>query len=97
MIILLAGWLRLVAALRNLWFPRIKVMPKFGRRLLQRDLQNGGFQTWHGHLAREERAFFHKMPQEITGKMPVPRSFASPSCGDFAEKELDCARHVGLS
>jgi hypothetical protein len=36
-------------------------------------LRNGGFQTWHGHLAREKRAFSHEMPQGITGKMPVPR------------------------
>jgi hypothetical protein len=33
---------------------------------------------WHGHLAREKRAILHEMPQEITGKMPVPRYFATP-------------------
>jgi hypothetical protein len=45
-------------------------------------LRNGSFQTWHGHLAREKRAVFHEMPQEITGKMPVPRYFATPSKGE---------------
>jgi hypothetical protein len=35
-----------------------------------RQLQNGGFQTWHGHLAREKRAICHEMMQGITGKMP---------------------------
>jgi hypothetical protein len=44
-----------------------------------RQLQNACFQPWHGHLAREIRAVFHEMPQGITGKMPVPRYFASPS------------------
>jgi hypothetical protein len=43
-----------------------------------RDLRNGGFQTWHGHLAREKGAIPHEMSQGITGKMPVPRYFASP-------------------
>jgi hypothetical protein len=42
------------------------------------DLRNGDFQTWHGHLAREKRALSHEMPRRITGKMPVPRHFASP-------------------
>jgi hypothetical protein len=42
-------------------------------------LRNGGFQTWHGHLAREKRAVSHEMPPAITGKMPVPRHFAIPS------------------
>jgi hypothetical protein len=44
-----------------------------------RQLRNGGFQAWHGHLAREKRPFSHEMPQEITGKMPVPRYFATPA------------------
>ena len=44
----------------------------------ERDLRNGGFQTWHGHLARGKRAISHETPQGITGKMPVPRYFASP-------------------
>jgi hypothetical protein len=47
-------------------------------------LRNGDFQTWHGHLAREKRAVFHEMPQEITGKMPVPRYCATPSKGEIA-------------
>jgi hypothetical protein len=41
-----------------------------------RQLQNGGLQTWHGHLACEKRAISHEMQQGITGKMPVPRYFA---------------------
>jgi hypothetical protein len=45
----------------------------------RKDLRNGGFQTWHGHLARGKRAISHETPQGITGKMPVPRYFASPS------------------
>jgi hypothetical protein len=44
-----------------------------------RQLRNEDFQTWHGHLAREKRAFSHEMSQGITGKMPVPRYFATPS------------------
>jgi hypothetical protein len=40
-------------------------------------LRNGGFQTWHGHLAREKDAIPREMSQGITGKMPVPRYFAS--------------------
>jgi hypothetical protein len=39
--------------------------------------------SWHGHLAREKRAISHELSQSITGKMPVPRYFATPS---FAEK-----------
>jgi hypothetical protein len=42
-------------------------------------LQKEGVQTWHGHLAREKRTISREMPQGITGKMPVPRYFASAS------------------
>jgi hypothetical protein len=55
---------------------------------LKRQLRNGDFQTWHGHLAREKRAIFHEMPQEITGKMPVPRYFATPSLKQFSILDL---------
>jgi hypothetical protein len=34
--------------------------------------------VWHGHLAREKRAISQETPQGITGKMPVPRYFATP-------------------
>jgi hypothetical protein len=47
-----------------------------------REFRNAYFQSWHGHLAREKGAIPHEMSQGITGKMPVPRYFASPSsCG----------------
>jgi len=35
--------------------------------------------TWHGHLARERSVMSCEVPQTITGKMPVPRSFATAS------------------
>jgi hypothetical protein len=35
-----------------------------------RQLKNGGFQTWHGHLAREKRAISGEISPKITGKMP---------------------------
>jgi len=44
-----------------------------------RHLRKEGVQTWHGHLAREKRTISREMPQGITGKMPVPRYFASAS------------------
>jgi hypothetical protein len=44
-------------------------------------LRNGSFQAWHGHPAREKHAISREMPLGITGKMPVPRYFATPTFG----------------
>jgi hypothetical protein len=38
-----------------------------------------GLSSGERHLARENRAISQEMPQGITGKMPVPRYFATPS------------------
>ena len=38
-----------------------------------------GLSSAERHLAREKRSISHEMPQEITGKMPVPRYFVTPS------------------
>jgi hypothetical protein len=38
-----------------------------------------GLSSAERHLAREKRPISHEMPQEITGKMPVPRYFVTPS------------------
>jgi hypothetical protein len=56
-----------------------KILAILGDASGAKQLRNGGLQTWHGHLARENGAISHQMTQGITGKMPVPRYFATPS------------------
>ena len=58
----------------------------------ERQLRNEGSQTWHGHLARENRAISQEMPQGITGKMPVPRYFATPCETAHPRKALSAVR-----
>jgi hypothetical protein len=41
-----------------------------------------GLSSAERHLAREKRAISHEMSQRITGKMPVPRYFASRSSSE---------------
>jgi len=40
--------------------------------MVDRELRNGAFHAWHGHLAREKPAFSEKVTWEIARKMPVP-------------------------
>jgi hypothetical protein len=47
--------------------------------------------AWHGHLARDSLRHFVGKGTFFTGKMPVPRYFASPSAMRLGEMHVASA------